>query len=291
MKCSEEKIWGHLKNLAIFACILLSILFSFFPQNLNGFFLGGAILLTAFFGLPHGALDFKLLQSLWLKKQIPYAVTCYTGLFIFTVFLWSLSPTAMLAVFLLMSSYHFGGDYPVTIPQRFLTGFILIGLPCFFHPNQVEDIFNILLGHGDGYRFVNSLQLAGLIGAFYLSFLLLFNKIKIRQSLELVALGYFAYVTHPLIYFVTYFCLFHSLKHYSEISILLDHAKLTKLFIWSLPATITTLVLALGFLYFFIQIENKSLEVSVLQITFIGLSALTVPHMILVERVRNKYKL
>ena len=138
---------------------------------------------------------------------------------------------------------------------------------------------------------MNSLQLAGLVGAVYLSFLLLFNKIKIRQSLELVALGYFAHVTHPLIYFIAYFCLFHSLKHYSEISILLDHAKLTKLFIWSLPTTIATLILALIFLYFFVQIEHKSLETSVLQITFVGLSALTVPHMLLVEQVRKKYKL
>ena len=77
MNYSEEKIWEKFKNPAIFTCILLGILFNFFPQDLDGYFLGGAILFTAVFGLPHGALDFKLLQSLWKKKQLPYLLTYF----------------------------------------------------------------------------------------------------------------------------------------------------------------------------------------------------------------------
>ena len=95
-------------------------------------------------------------------------------------------------------------------------------------------------------------------------------------------------ITPPLIYFVVYFCLLHSPRHFLLTA---DHLKLTPLqalrATW--PILMSTLAMAaLGALV--LAVLTPAFEPATLQIVFIGLAALTVPHMLLTAVFRTVHQ-
>ncbi len=290
MNISSKIEWDRLKSLSIGGCILIIISLHFFPHTFSSSSVLISVIFISLFGIPHGALDFRLIRILWPEKQVVSVLFGYITLTIFTIFFWTQIPQIMLATFLVMSAFHFGGDYPINFSQRIISGFIILGLPTIFSPNDVLVIFDILNQNSKNDILVEAIQFVTLIGGIYLACLLLFRRISGRQILELLVLVFLAKVCDPLAYFTAYFCLFHSLKHFSEISYLFDHASLMRLFYWSIPITVITLVL--GFISFKLlsNITQGPIETSLIQVVFIGLSALTVPHMVFVEWIRIRHK-
>jgi len=95
----------------------------------------------------------------------------------------------------------------------------------------------------------------------------------------------------PLVSFALYFCLWHSRNHMLRIwrSISLQDrprsARETVIY--------SVLAYAVAALYFFLQTggswtANLSMTPALLQLTFIGLAALTVPHMVLIDFIHGQ---
>ena len=88
----------------------------------------------------------------------------------------------------------------------------------------------------------------------------------------------------PLISFALYFCLWHSRSHTLRIwQSIEEESERRRSFIEAAIYSLMAWTAALGFLLFF----QGSLSASIVQLTFIGLAALTVPHMLLVDLAYN----
>ena len=64
-------------------------------------------------GLPHGAADAWLAQQVGIVSSLKDLFTfllSYTSVAISIIFAWMISPTISLAIFLLISAWHFGDD-------------------------------------------------------------------------------------------------------------------------------------------------------------------------------------
>jgi Brp/Blh family beta-carotene 15,15'-monooxygenase len=92
----------------------------------------------------------------------------------------------------------------------------------------------------------------------------------------LLALG--AAVLHPLAYFIAYWCFLHSPRHLEiaarDLNLQGWRARLRAV----APTTLATYALALAAVPFLIGMPGDAI---LMQVIFIGLAALTVPHMIL----------
>ena len=277
--------WLKFKTLIISFTLLISIFYSTFftVGEVNLVF---AVSLIAALGIPHGALDYQLLQIIFPRTRPLIVSLIYMTLSIIVVVAWILFPIISLVSFLIISAYHFGGDWPINIPRRLLAGIFLIGLPSVFYPEYVLGYFYELSTSSDLSFLISALQLITFISLIYLSILFLFRQISGSFYFELMVLAFLAWATPPLTYFCVYFCFFHSLKHFTEISQLLEVNSLFSMYKLAVPITLITL--AIGYLCFHIlsvQFEIK-LNKALLQTLFVGLAALTVPHMLLVEKVR-----
>ncbi len=288
MTTISQSIWIRLERQAFFFGVFITVYMGFFPLPTNSYTLVIPIIFISLLGLPHGALDYKLLKHLVPKKGQLAAVSGYIALVITTVFLWILFPHLMFISFLIMSAYHFGGDWPLNFSMRTINGFIILGLPTIFYPRDVMIIFEFLVSSSGAIFIVDALQIVTVICGIHLIIMILFKRLSSNQCLEMFLLGALSSVAPPLIYFTTYFCLFHSLKHFSEISVLLNRASPIRLLRLSLPVTVITLTTGFIVLMILTKSFRELLDQSLFQVTFIGLAALTVPHMVLVEWIRLK---
>ena len=288
MTHGPQKIWDRLVKYAFFVGVLVTIFMGLFSPIKFSYTLIISVFFISVFGLPHGALDYKLLQRFLPKEQRLSAIIGYVLLVVLTLILWNQIPKAMLVIFLIMSAYHFGGDWPLNFSRRVMSGFFMLGLPTVFYPQEVVSIFGFLIDNPDAILIVESLQLITLMGGIYLLILVLFRHLPSNQFFEISLLGCLASVSSPLIYFTTYFCLFHSLKHFAEISGFLDDTGLIKLILLSLPVTVITLIGGVVFVGVLTESFRQPLDQALIQVTFIGLSALTVPHMVFVEWIRYR---
>ena len=103
-----------------------------------------------FFGLPHGAVDTLVAHKLKLTKnpfRLAGFLVAYLGLAAVAVAFWLVAPTAALLTFLLISAWHFGGDWSPTIVgfDRFIVGVALLCTTTLFHQDDVATIFASLV--------------------------------------------------------------------------------------------------------------------------------------------------
>ena len=89
----------------------------------------------------------------------------------------------------------------------------------------------------------------------------------------------------PLLFFISYFCFFHSYKNFEEAKNVLQ--KISKVKIRLVALTNTILSLAIGLTVFFLFYSDFNLK-NITSLIFIGLAALTVPHMLLRILIKQK---
>ena len=94
-----------------------------------------------------------------------------------------------------------------------------------------------------------------------------------------------AYILDPILFFICYFCFFHSIKNYKESKKLLSGINKRKITLAALINTILSIIL--GILIFFFIYSDFNLQ-SITSLIFIGLAALTVPHMLLRILIKRK---
>ena len=240
-------------------------------------------------GVPHGALDTIFARQLyqvrtvrsWLGFGLIYGAPAAA-----VVALWLVAPTVFLLGFLLISAAHFSGD-----PEdgtrglsRLLYGGAVIVLPTLLHAGEVDRLFGLLAGPEAAARLTPWLAnlawpwLAALIAS------ALLEAPRSRQTgLELLAVAALATAAPPLVAFTVFFCGMHSARH-----ILRTVAYASPTAPWLLlTASLLpmTLVLAISGIGWFFLVDTL-LDARLIQFVFVGLAALTVPHMALIERVR-----
>jgi len=246
---------------------------------------------VALLGLPHGALDLPMARVLWpltgaADHMLFYGA--YIGIAGAVAALWWLAPGLALIAFLAYSALHFSGDWEMDgLLLRIAGGLSVIGAPALFHVTDVVAILSVLTDGAFAEPIAYAIAVAGLIGASLGLIALLQMSRQARGALlELAGIWMGAAILPPLLYFIAYFCLLHSLRHMRDtLQALPERAAALRAAAGIMVASVLGASLALGL---FLRVDGADLESSVLRVVFIGLAALTVPHMLLVERFRHR---
>lgn len=242
-------------------------------------------ILTAVLGMPHGALDPLIARRLgYWRAPLTFVAfnLVYIGVAAAVVCLWLLAPVPSLVAFLLISAAHFGSDWNRERPLalRFFTGAAMLSLPSLRDQDAVADLYVTLAGDGAGavaaaQAALGPVLLAGLAGAAVIA-----ARRAPHEAFELLGAAALALLAPPLMFFIVYFCALHSARHLRE-GFREEHGHGRRLTLLVVAAyTLAPLALAAAFLVG--TAGTAALDEQLLRVVFIGLAALTVPHMALV---------
>ena len=271
------------------------------PDILTQFWI--ALAPIALFGIAHGGVDPWLMHRLARIRRSAIllwlgAYAALAGAFIGIVIL---QPVLALVLFLVLSIWHFGrSDAPFQgfrrgSPAVWLSGSIPIIGPMFGHPVQTGQLFAWLIG-ADAHVVAEAVALIGpvlMLGwAVGLGMLWLMSEANGNPAgfVELLASAGAMIVLPPIIAFTFYFCAVHSTRHFLEIlstsgSTAATRPEWTFFFRQAAPATL--LAIALGFIAWWFLGSDRDLPdmtADAVRVLFWGLAALTVPHVMVVER-------
>ena len=267
---------------AAFACLALELSNFRIPSSL---LVATLAILVVFLGLPHGSLDPLVAWKAGMWRDV-------RGLFVFlalylvlagaSIVLWISFPLVALILFLGYSAWHFAGDWRASLPlvPRLAAGLVIVSGPALFHAELVASYFTILTQNAAGsMAFVRVLSLVS-IPAAVLVFGTALRLVQRNPAFagELAVLVTCALLLPPLVFFILYFCGLHSPRH------LMETVKgLNKTAVISVGVGVTFLTVVGGW-GVLVMLPSASLDERLLQIIFIGLAALTVPHMLLIEQ-------
>jgi Brp/Blh family beta-carotene 15,15'-monooxygenase len=264
------------------SALVLSVLVYFEVMLPQGILIVILALLVAVVGLPHGALDPLVARKAGLWRN-PSGLARFIGAYLFLAaiagLLWVWAPKFSLAAFLAYSAWHFAGDWRDWLSRgwRLCAGATVICAPTLLYPGDVAGYFSALTGEDVTtlVRVLQSLAIPALAGTIYSAA----RSFRTRPTVaaELAILAASALALPPLIFFLLYFCGLHSPRHLIETAREMDATIATVT-----AAGLTLLTIGLGALFYFL-LPSAQFDQRLLQITFIGLAVLTVPHMILIE--------
>ena len=253
-----------------------------------------AIVAVLLFGVPHGGLDGAVARRIgWPTSIISWVVFHFTYIVLaaLVTVLWWLFPLACLSVFLLISALHFGASDIIDVGTDVLPwathgGLVCIVIPS-LQPTLVEPIFTILVGADNASLLMIIITnlffpwLLCLAGYFFFAY----QQDQYRKPLIslLVFIG-LVFMLPPLISFSLYFCLWHSRGHMLRLWHSLEGTERNRSVTEALIYTVISWI-SIGFIFYFYQ-EPSS--IALINITFIGLAALTLPHMLLVDYADRK---
>lgn len=272
----------------LLAIILFNLSTEFLSSTIQLVVLGSVIMLL---GLPHGALDPWIAQRIGLRNtplQIFIFTSVYLMLAALVVLLWLWFPALSLFIFLMISAWHFSGDWIKTVKQPFRmgAGALLLLMPIGFHTENVGTIFLALSDiHGASLATTLSLPSWFLVTAMILIAAAAAAQRQWQSSLEFLSLLLLAYFTPPVIYFTLYFCLLHSPRHLLGLLITAPADTHPQLLRMMVIYTLSSLVLIGGLWWLWSALPSSTL---ILKLIFISLAAVTVPHMLLIFAAQIK---
>ena len=251
-----------------------------------------ALLFVVLIGLPHGAFDGAIANHLGAGRSFATTakfIASYCAAAALVIAIWIMFPAATLALFLIISMIHFGrGDASAKSGPVFMTQVLLHGgLPIFgiiyFQQSSVIPLFDALTNGASDLAILISkimVPLLGLMAGLY--GLMAFRDASLRARFaEFILLAVVIAILPPLVSFALYFCIIHTGRHMRRIwHVLASTISPKGLYRQAAGFTLASwLVGGAAFLW----LENGDLDAALLQVVFIGLAALTVPHMILVD--------
>ena len=248
--------------------------------HLSSTMLLGALLLIVILGVPHGSLDilfarqtYQLVHiSKWLKFLFLYSASS-----LLIIALWMLVPSLFFIVFLILSAIHFSDDINLPGNQilKFCYGFAIISLPCVMNGAELTKLYAMIIDEDISQKIVLISKYLGIFLLGLLAALMMSKKIDSRTKFEVTAISTLFLTATPILAFTLYFCLMHSARHLIRSHFFLGDAS-HKEFIFSLIIpTLAVIIMGLGIWYFKL---TPSVERDLIQIIFVGLAALTVPH-------------
>ncbi len=251
-----------------------------------------ALACVVIIGLPHGAFDGAIARHLGYGRGwrgLTSFIGLYLGLAAAVVAFWIWQPGMALGLFLLLSAVHFGyGDATgATAVSRMVQiaahgGVAVFGISL-FHLQQVTPLFAALTG-GDVAVAVLMAELFPLamipVAGLYL--ICAIREAALRPRLvELALLCLSLSIVPPLVGFALYFCLIHTGRHMQRIWQHLRRRATPRHILRE--AALFTVASWAGGVMIWLWLDSGNVSQDLLQVIFIGLAALTVPHMILVD--------
>ena len=162
---------------------------------------------------------------------------------------------------------------------RILYGGSILVFPFLLHSVQTTGLFALIIPLESADKLQGFLKPLSLIwlGGSICSLAFCFYR-KSKDTLSILSLCVLAICVQPLLAFTVYFCAMHGPRH------ILRTFEFGKNIAWKTKtslAVLPTVLVFLGFILFAKSLSGFSFESSVLQAVFVGLAALTVPHMLL----------
>ena len=249
-------------------------------------------------GISHGSLDNikgeKLLRLFGYKSEFIFYFIYLTISFLI-IMLWVILPNTILLLFLIVAAFHFGKEDTVFhFKQKFFISEILFFLkgssviiaPLLFQKEATNAIFKTLNFNVFEFSIFNNQFLITFLFLSLISSVYISNKrnidikaIMIMDFLSLIILNFFL---TPVLAFTLYFCFLHSIRHSISLIFELDksfNVGLKKFFSKAIPLTLVTGTIFLISIYF---LNNfYMLDEAIYKVIFIGLAALTFPHILL----------
>ena len=251
-----------------------------------------ALLFVVLIGLPHGAFDGAIANHLGAGRSFATAakfIASYCAAAALVIAIWIMFPAVTLALFLIISMIHFGrGDASAKSGLVFMMQILLHGgLPIFgiiyFQQSSVIPLFDALTNGASDLAILISKIMVPVMGSMAGVYgLIAFLDASLRARFaEFILLAVVFSILPPLVSFALYFCIIHTGRHMRRIwHVLASTISPKELYRQAAGFTLASwLVGGAAFLW----LENGDLDAALLQVVFIGLAALTVPHMILVD--------
>lgn len=270
-----------------------------------------AVLASVFIiGIPHGAIDHVMAAELYgLNQSLKDHLIFYSSylLIMFAVgLLWYLLPIAGMALFLIISIYHFGQadmeEFLQTQKQAVVwhiaRGTLIIGLIIFSEPAVTYPIMAeaMNLNTADFAAWMPGAQQSVIaVILVYLALTgtgILLNRFEdtFRLVLDSLLLICVLIITGPLIGFALYFALWHSAGHISEMrDFFQQKGKSLSVSGFYRKAMPFTLVSLFGLAFLAGLNHAFGMDEQFLSLMFILISVLTLPHMVIVNRM-YKYR-
>ncbi len=261
--------------------LLLSLGFSALPGQWPLYVV--LALSTAVLGLPHGSLDTAVAKRHLRLHSMPRLIAFlggYMALSAVVIAIWLQAPNAALGAFLLYSAVHFGDDVAHRLGRIGGVGYGLwiLGLPVTLHPQAVQPLFEMLGATRADLLVAAAPWALGVGGIILLAALALSPSRATSDWRDPLLLAAGAALLHPLAYFIAYWCFLHSPRHLELAARDLGLDGWRERLRAVAPTTLATYALALAALPFLIGMPSDAI---LMRVIFIGLAALTVPHMIL----------
>jgi Brp/Blh family beta-carotene 15,15'-monooxygenase len=257
------------------------------------------VALVAVLGLPHGAVDLDVARRRWaavrgLRGALLF-VAGYVAVAGLVVAIWLIAPAASLLVFLGISAWHFGRsecstaalDRRRSAGETLAAGAFPIALPAAFHANDVAAIFTALMTNGTVFEPPTVRAIALPAAAATLFVLVIAERRASSRSAPAhigarVALIACLIFCPPLVAFTVYFCGWHSIREIlSEAAQRNESSPRRGLATFARAAAPATLASIAGAALVVPFASSGSLNDAALRIVFVGLAALTVPHMLI----------
>lgn len=247
-------------------------------------------------GMLHGGLDhltaFRHFSLNDEQRKWPWFLGGYMAIIGVYGLIWLVSVPLGLALFILLSCYHFGqldmhekARSAWRKPLYLSRGVFLLGLMITAQIESVAGVIQPVMATGFLIDFITDWQIS--LVAFIIiqhSVLLLFGTHKLSASLvtDTVITGLMFGLLPPLLSFGLYFALWHSWDHLQLLNRYLKLPDWWSLIRNALPFTLLALAGIAGILVLFGQsLQQPGAVIYAL----IGISLLTMPHMLLVDRV------
>lgn len=225
-------------------------------------------------GLPHGALDMVALLSARSRTR---ATTFYLALAGGMAALWWLMPGAALLLFFAVAIGHFSEDWPGPAPIAHGGALALLAAPLLFYHGEIDALFAVIAGPGKIPPLATALVLvapaaiaAGLTGC-----ALLWSTGRRLLALSSAAALAGMVLLPPLAGFALCFSLFHSPRQFARGIAELDGTA------WLLPVALASGVAMLLVAGIAQLGAPHLLSEGIFRGTFVVLSVLTLPHMML----------
>jgi Brp/Blh family beta-carotene 15,15'-monooxygenase len=250
---------------------------------------GLCCILILLLGLPHGAIDItSLLDGGRTCRQQARAIGLYILAGSAMALVWWLAPAFALALFIVIAIAHFSEDW-MGIRSPFLAHGTALGLliaPSVLHGAEIGVLFKTLSG-ASGSAFVSSVMTLAIpvaLACVIVAASMLWENGRREAAIAGVVALAGLLLLPPIVGFTLFFCLHHSPRHFAQA--LGADARAT-LRTWSKPISLATAV-ALGLaVVLFALVRSASISDGLIRASFLTLSVLTVPHMLLPRAIRS----
>lgn len=280
----------------LFSNLIFFIASQFFPDLFFEYQTPAALLLIAFIGIPHGAVD----HLLFLKKtnrNKTYFYSFYIALLTLYGISWIYFPMISLSLFLILSAYHFGQSqfekYDVhTLTKKiigFIWGVIVLSGLVVFNFNEIQilltdyeelNAFVSLFNH----EYFKLICLISTITFLIIGLVNLRFKSLVKELIYISLIGVTFLIQPLLLGFALFFIFNHSYtvmrSEYKFLSKYDTHFNLSKFIKALTPFTLLS-ILGTSFLYYLSS--TGWITMSLPFILLITISSLTFPHAIVME--------